>query len=157
MSASGRARFRGYDDDEYEDDTVVAAGSGDVKENIPGSGAGENEKKMDDVDSIVSSGAGGGDAIAVIVLYCIDISSGSRGCLVAVVVVISCFFLVFWSLFFPLPFFFPSFLPSFLTFSLTLPSMPFRCLFWWISFFSLLAFLDISRKSLSHSLFSGGT
>jgi len=73
MSASGRARFRGYDD-EYEDDTVVA-GSGDVKENIPGSGAGENEKKMDDVDSIVSSGAGGGDAIAVIVLYCIVLVS----------------------------------------------------------------------------------
>ena len=133
MSASGRARFRGYDDDEYEDDTVVAAGSGDVKENIPGSGAGENEKKMDDVDSIVSSGAGDGDAIAVIVLYCIGISSGSRGCLVAVVVVISCFFLVFWSLFFPFAFFF--LLLSFLPFSLTLPSMPFRCLFWWISFF----------------------
>jgi len=77
MSASGRARFRGYDD-EYEDDTVVAAGSGDVKENIPGSGAGENEKKMDDVDSIVSSrggGAGDGDAIAVIVLYCIVLVS----------------------------------------------------------------------------------
>jgi len=125
MSASGRARFRGYDDDEYEDDTVLAAGSGDVKENIPGSGAGENEKKMDDVDSIVSSGgggAGGGDAIAVIVLYWIGISSGSRGCLVVVVVVvISPVFSLFFVAFFPLPFFFLlSFLPSF---PLTLSSM----------------------------------